>query len=1157
MRGRKESRRGRNHAAANRQRDTRRKLRPGLHQEELEERLALSGTGFEGNPCAPDLDLSGLGTQSAVVGEQFTLDLFASGAYVEDLDGDGNASGDTIRLQLDPDDNPTGATLTSDGILRWTPTSDQMGLQEFVVLAVDEGTPPLADAEVFTIEVFAGNDAPNLAEIADTGATAGQELEVTVTATDPDGDNLTFVLDRDDPDSTVPDGATLTQSDNGTAPITWTPTENDAAGDYVFSVLVIDDGSPVLSDREVFTVTLSRSEVENTAPEATADAYSVVVSNQLVASEATGVLQNDSDDDSDALTAVLKTDVEHGSLTLNSDGSFTYTPESSYAGSDSFSYVANDGSSDSNEVTVTISVVSETNAPVAENDQYEIVEGSTLEIDVDSGVLANDSDGDGDTLSGQLESGPSNGTLTFNSDGSFTYVPDTGFYGSDSFIYTANDATQTSNTATVTITVQENQAPTGLADEYSVITGAELDVSAEDGVLANDTDDDGQTLTASILAAPVYGTLVFQSDGSFVYTPTSGYSGTDSFEYAVHDGIDASSSVTVVITVRENHAPVSGTEQYSVTEDEELMVNAASGILANDTDEDGDALSISLLTGPFHGTLLLDEDGSFTYTPNAGYSGADLFTYEVSDGILSSGSTTVNLTVVAVNDAPVAYGDCYWVATNDTLAPDSTIGVIANDYDVDEDTLSVSIVTGPANGTLTLESDGSFSYTPGTDYVGVDSFIYELSDGSETAQAEVTLQVGTDFGPVVISEFTASGNETYPDSNGEYYDWIEIHSLSDEDVNLANWALTDDASDLSMWVFPSVTLEAGGYLVVFASGDNQTDPSAELHTNFKLSADGEYLALVNAEGDVTSEFSPDYPESRDGVAYGFDSTATPQYFATPTPGEPNTAETIQFVGEVVASADSGYYYESFTVTLTVESSEATIRYTTDGSEPTATTGTVYTEPIEINETTVLQAVAFQDGFITEDPSLYNYVILEGGLVLTEINYNPSEPTEAELLVDGDFEADDFEFVELTNVSDAAIDLSGLQFSNGIEFDFGNAGISSLSSGETVLLVSNQAAFEARYGSELNVVGVFGGKLSNKGETLEIVDAVDEVILECSYDDEDGWPTEADGGGYTLELIALGDPNDSDNWDIGDEGGSPGNVPSWDSLVTAALGDDTV
>lgn len=537
MRGRQPSRRSRTRTARKTKQPVKRNPQCRLRQEFLEERLVLDGTGFEGNPYAPDLDLSGVGIRSATVGELLTFDLYASGAVVTDLGADGYPSGATIRLQLDPDDNPSGATLTADGILHWTPSSDQVGVHQFVVLAVDEGSPPLADAEVFSIQVFAGNDAPDLAAVADVEATIGEPLEITVTATDSDGDGLTFLLDRDDPDGTVPEGATLEQTDNGTAVIRWTPTASDGTGDFVFSVLVVDDGTPALSDRETFTVTIN---------------------------------------------------------------------------------------------------------------------------------------------------------------------------------------------------VLQNHAPTAEADEYDAISGGQLDVGAADGVLANDTDEDG-------------------------------------------------------------------------------------------------------------------------------------------------------------------------------------------------DTLEASVVSGPTHGSLTLETDGSFSYTPTADYVGADSFVYEVSDGTETAQAEVTLQVGTD---------------------------------------------------------------------------------------------------------------------------------------------------------------------------------------------------------------------------------------SSSLVITEINYHPYGPTEAELLVDASFEEDDFEFIELTNVSDAAIDLTGLSFSHGVTFDFADSSITTLLSGESLVLVSNQAAFEARYGTDIAVAGQVSSKLGNEGEQIEIVNAIDEVILDCTYDDEDGWPTEADGAGYTLELIDMNDVKDPQSWSIGDYGGSPGTVPNWDSLVDAVLVGET-
>ena len=282
MMGPKKSRRDGNGWARKHRQAASRTVRRHLQCESLESRLTLNGTGLAGNAFVPDLDLAALGVQSAKVGEVLTLNLFAQGATVSDLDGSGTPTGDAIRLQLDPDDTPAGATLTTDGIFRWTPTAAQLGRFEFVVIAVDSGTPRLADAEVFVVEV-ADNFAPNLAAIADGQATQGQLFEVTITATDPDGDDLTFLLDRDDPGATLPSGAGIEQVDNNTAVIRWTPSASDGTGTFTFSVLVIDDGSPALSDREVFTVTVQGNDqgasqpVSGDAPVAADDAYSLAV----------------------------------------------------------------------------------------------------------------------------------------------------------------------------------------------------------------------------------------------------------------------------------------------------------------------------------------------------------------------------------------------------------------------------------------------------------------------------------------------------------------------------------------------------------------------------------------------------------------------------------------------------------------------------------------------------------------------------------------------------------------------------------------------------------------------------------------------------------------------------------------------------------------
>jgi hypothetical protein len=167
---------------------------------------------------------------------------------------------------------------------------------------------------------------------------------------------------------------------------------------------------------------------------------------------APGVLANDSDPDGDALTAVLVGGPANGTLALNANGGFSYTPGLNFNGVDSFTYVANDGQVDSNIATVTITVNAVNDAPVATNDAYSTDEDTPLNVAA-PGVLGNDTDADVDALTAVLNTGPGNGTLTLNADGSFSYTPNANFNGSDSFTYVANDGTVDSNIATVAITV--------------------------------------------------------------------------------------------------------------------------------------------------------------------------------------------------------------------------------------------------------------------------------------------------------------------------------------------------------------------------------------------------------------------------------------------------------------------------------------------------------------------------------------------------------------------------------------------------------------------------------------------------------------------------------------------------------------------------------
>jgi predicted outer membrane repeat protein len=275
------------------------------------------------------------------------------------------------------------------------------------------------------------------------------------------------------------------------------------------------------------------------------DNYSTPQDTSLTIS-APGVLSNDLSVTGDSLTARPESVPSNGTLTFNGDGSFVYTPNNGFSGQDSFTYRATDWVSDSNLATVTITVESVNNAPVANDDAYTTPGDTPLTVAA-PGVLGNDSDADGDGLGPVLESGPSNGTLTLNDDGGFTYTPNDGFTGQDSFTYRASDGQANSNAAAVTITVENsNQAPTANDDTYTTSRNTPLVVAAP-GVLGNDSDADGDSLTAVLESGPSNGTLTLNANGSFTYTPNHGFGGQDSFTYRATDGQDSSNVATVII----------------------------------------------------------------------------------------------------------------------------------------------------------------------------------------------------------------------------------------------------------------------------------------------------------------------------------------------------------------------------------------------------------------------------------------------------------------------------------------------------------------------------------------------------------------------------------------------------------------------------------
>jgi hypothetical protein len=550
------------------------------------------------------------------------------------------------------------------------------------------------------------------------------DVNVAANDTDEDGDPLTASI------VTQPAHGLATLNAGGT--IRYQPAPNYNGSDSL--TYRIEDG---WGGAAVGTVNITVAPV-NDRPVAMDDAYTTLEDTPLSVA-APGVIVNDSDVDGDTLSATVLATPSHGTLVLAPSGAFTYTPAANFNGSDIFSYQVDDGHAGSAAAYVRLTIVSVLDTPVAVSDSFTTNEDAVLTV-APPGVLANDTDGDGDALSTILVGPPAHGTLDLAADGSLTYTPGPNYHGEDGFSYRATDGTLSSAPTTVAITVVSvNDAPSAAADTYATDEDTPLEVTAASGVLANDSDVDGDGLSAQLVTSVSHGTLAVAADGSFSYTPAAGYSGPDGFSYRASDGTLTSAVTSVSIDVAPvDDPPVAMADAYVVDEDTLLSVSAP-GVLGNDLDDGIDPLRVTLVDRSSHGDLRLEADGSFEYMPEPNFNGTDSFSYMASDGTLESAVAQVVITVNAIADAPTAEGDSYSVIAGTTLTI-AAPGVLSNDFA--EGALTAALVMATEHGTLTLNPDGSFTYTTNLTTSGSDSFLYEaVSGGVHSDTATVFISV--------------------------------------------------------------------------------------------------------------------------------------------------------------------------------------------------------------------------------------------------------------------------------------------------------------------------------------------------------------------------------------------------------------------------------
>ncbi|MEB8432155.1 Ig-like domain-containing protein [Cocleimonas sp. KMM 6892] len=631
-----------------------------------------------------------------------------------DTDPDGDA------LTISNVSNPqNGTAVIRGGEIIYTPDTDFVGTETFTY-TISDGNGNTATATETVIVTGPGNAIPNAVNDASKVACNG-DVVINVLSNDTDTDGNTLSVSS----FTQPANGSVTQGSNGTLIYTSNGAACDIDDKFTYTVSDGNGGS------DTATVTVVVDPAANSAPVAVDD-NKTTLQNTPVSFNS---LTNDSDPENDTLTITAVGSPSHGSAEI-SGNQIIYTPDNGYVGQDSFSYTISDGKGNTATATetVTITAVVEPNKmPIAKDDSVTTNQDTPVTLN----TLSNDSDPDGDTLTITSVGNPSNGKAVINGD-KIVYTPEAGFVGEDSFTYFISDGKGGTATAIETITVKAVVAPnqTPVAVDDAVTTDQDTPVTLN--TLSNDSDPDGDSLKITSIGNPSHGSASING-GKIVYTPDPGYVGTDSFSYEISDGKGGTATATETITIKAvvipNKAPVA--KDDSATTPEQTPVTLTT--LSNDSDPDGDNLTITNVETPANGTATINGQ-TIVYTPKAGFSGTDKFEYTISDGNGGTATATETVIVTAVNKAPNASND---VAT--TGCSVITIDVLGNDTDPDGDTLKLVSVTGANLGTAVV-SGNNIVYTPsntcGKGNTGVDNLSYTISDGNgHTASAGVTVNV--------------------------------------------------------------------------------------------------------------------------------------------------------------------------------------------------------------------------------------------------------------------------------------------------------------------------------------------------------------------------------------------------------------------------------
>lgn len=462
------------------------------------------------------------------------------------------------------------------------------------------------------------------------------------------------------------------------------------------------------------------------------------------------------------------------------------------------------------------------NAPIAIPESYSVIHGRVLRVGFGAGLLANDTDPNGDILDAVLDTLPFNGTVALNDDGSFLYTPnsDPMFVGWDFFVYHATDGDNSSEYALVQINVT-NAMPLALPGAFSTHQGTAVSRGLFE--LVNDTDEDELSFTVGVAAN---GTVTVDAEGFFTYTPNAGFVGLDSFSYSVSDGLSAKGASIVNVNVT-NTAPTLPSKSFRVHQGKTLTISPDE-LLANAIDGDSDELWLRDVIGP----VSVDANGLITFEAPAA-TGTFTFQAKSFDGAEYSSPATFSITVE--NKDPRAAGSTH------TLHQGGSVTFTPRMFDADDDSLNLIITQPPSNGTYSvLPTDAQhpsprITYVPSSspNFVGTDTLKFKVSDGAvKSSEVTVTFEV-TDLPPIAFgAQYTLRPGQSVVvgapagTGTGPLYPTSGItgvlSSAVDPDDSSLMVSPSSQADDVNL-SFGSLTLEANGYLVYEAGNLAGTD----------------------------------------------------------------------------------------------------------------------------------------------------------------------------------------------------------------------------------------------------------------------------------------------------------------------------------------------